>query len=169
MDKNIKVIENTKEKGESRSKILKDVERVKRNIDILKSEKKTMLKEQEKTNAFIEKVRVKVIRTLSLEIQKLGPFIQYCLMPRIRVSAKDALYCSVFLQKLCKLRKITFTHQIKLNFSIFSTLIPSLQCSSENEAYNLGVFFKEMLELTKNWNSESKLTNVNQEEKFQKK
>ena len=33
-------------------------------------------------------------------------------------------------------------------------LLPHIQCCSEKEAFHMGLFFKDLLQMTENWNNE---------------
>ena len=138
----------------------KDVERIERNIEILKSEWKNLKKEKEKVDEFLVSKKETIITTTNFDIRKLSPFIQYCLLPRLKISAKDSIFCVRFIEYIHQLRDTSFITQINFTFTLLMSLLPAIQCCSENEAYNIGVFFKEILELIKNWNDESKFLNV---------
>lgn len=158
MKNEITIVENTKK--ESRNKAVKDVERIKRNIEILKSEWKNLKKEKEKIDEYLMSRKDNILANSNFDIRKLYPFIQYCLLPRLRISAKDSIFCVRFVEYVHLLRETSFVNKINFAFTLLINLLPSIQCCSENEAYNIGVFFKEILELVKNWNDDSKFLHV---------
>lgn len=59
------------------------------------------------------------------------------------------------------LKGYPYLDQLEFKFNIVKVLIPSVQCCSEMEAKNLGIFFKEMLGFTENIHENSKLYAVN--------
>lgn len=160
MNDEITIVESKKEKGESKSKIAKDTERIKRNIEILNSEWKNLKKEKEKIDEFLLAKKEDILKSSNFDIRKWSPFIQYCLLPRLRISAKDSIFCVRFIEYIHYMRESSFIIQINFAFTLLINLLPSIQCCSENEAYNLGVFFKEILELVKNWNDDYRFLQV---------
>lgn len=151
-------MEQNKDKSE-KSKNLKEIERMKRNIEGLKQEKKNLLKESTKIHTFLKSRKDQLIEKLDFDIKKFLPFVQFCLLPRIKLSSADSIFCVKFIEFLHTIKGSTFSSQINLAFDLVSSLIPTLQSLSENEAYNMGVFFKEILEVSQNWNDEMKFYN----------
>lgn len=71
-------------------------------------------------------------------------FLQFCLLPRMRLSPGDALYCVNFLETIHKLIGSNFLNQLETIFNLFMLLLPNIKCCSEKEAFNMGLFLKDL-------------------------
>lgn len=58
------------------------------------------------------------------------------------------------------LKKYPYLDQLEFKFNVVKTLFPSVQCCSEIESKNLGIFFREILSMTENIHDNSKLYSV---------
>jgi Transcription factor/nuclear export subunit protein 2 len=146
-------------KADSKSKTDKATDKIKKNIEILKQEHSSQQKEKEKIDAFLEGHKDDIIRNFFNSEHNMA-FVQYCCLPRLRLSPSDAIFTVKFLNAMMTLKRYPYLDQLEFKFNIVKTLFPSVQCCSEMEAKNLGIFFREILSMTENIHDNSKLYSV---------
>jgi len=158
LKKEIALLESSKERTDS--KILKTIDRIKKGIVILQQEELNLQKEKDKIHSFIEAHKTAILNGFSLEPQKLVPFSQFCLLPRLRLSPEDAIYCSRIVDYLLDLNKVSFKKRLEAKFELVYLILPCLQCCSESESYNVGVFLKDILKFALDYHSDSQFEAV---------
>ena len=81
-------------------------------------------------------------------------FVQYCILPRLFMSPKDAIYCVEFLKRAHKLGPPGFRLLAVLD-RLFKELAFIARCSTERESINLGIFFGELMGMVSGWRKKS--------------
>ena len=143
-------------KADSKTKSDKVSDKIKKNIEILKQEHQSQQKEKEKIDVFLETHKEDIIKNFFNSDSNI-PFVQYCCLPRLRLSPSDAIFTAKFFDTLIQLKNLPYVDQLEFKFNMVKTLIPSVQCCSEMEAKNLGIFFREILAFSENIHDNSKL------------
>ena len=111
-------------------------------------------KEKEKIDAFQLANKDKIVANFGDVKKRPLELLQFCQLPRMRLSPGDAQYCAKFLDMTHKLIGSNFQNQLETVFNLIMLLLPNIKCCSEKEAFNMGLFQKEILQLTENWNNE---------------
>lgn len=147
-------------KGEAKNKSEREIEKLKKSIESLNKEKTSQQKEKEKFDQFLEEQKSRILDKIHEGFfrpiregdnnDSAGniPFLQHCILPRLRLSPEDAIYSVKFLKVLMNLKNLQFLDQLEFRFSIIKALFPAVFSCSEYEAFNLGLFFKELLGFT---------------------
>ena len=77
-------------------------------------------------------------------------FVQHCMLPRLLISPKDAIYCVEFLRRVHKLGSPGFRLLLVLD-RLFKELAFVARCTTERESINLGIFLGELMGLISGW------------------
>ena len=134
----------------------KNVDKVKKTIEVLKQELSSQQKEKEKLDQFLESKKEIIVQNFfNLECNL--PFLQYCCLPRLRLSPSDAIFSVKFINTMIALKGQPFLDQLEFKFNTVKLLYPTVLACSEVEAFDLGVFCEELLEITKNLNDNVRL------------
>jgi THO complex subunit 2 len=91
----------------------------------------------------------------SKENKLIACLLQSCVLPRALMSPEDAIYTAKFFETL---HKINTSHFSSLQFydKLLKEVLPTIYCSTENEAANLGIYLNETLRVLNKWSSERK-------------
>jgi THO complex subunit 2 len=143
-------------KADAKAKPDKNSDKIKKNIEILKQEHQSQQKEKEKIDAFLDSHKEDIIRNFFNSESNIA-FVQYCCLPRLRLSPSDAIFTAKFFDTIMALKEYPYLDQLEFKFNIVKVLIPSVLSCSEMEAKNLGIFFKEILSFTENIHDNAKL------------
>ena len=76
--------------------------------------------------------------------------VQHCLYPRLMLSPSDALYAINFLKMLVQL-KVPKINVLNIFAQIMKGIIPTINCCTNNESENLGIFFMEWFQMIDRW------------------
>jgi hypothetical protein len=158
MNNEIKRLEETK--PEAKNKVEKDIEKIKKSIEILRQEQSSQIKEKEKFDGFFQLKKTPILLNFFTTERNI-PFIQHCLLPRLRLSHSDSIYCAKFMHYVFNLQNYDPRDQLEFKFAVIKTIFPTIQCCSENEAFSLGVFLREILAFSENIFDSSKNFSVN--------
>lgn len=79
-------------------------------------------------------------------------FLQHCLLPRVRLSESDAMFCARFVLLLHDMSTPHFS-TLTLVDKCVRELLPLLHCCSEREAGNLGIFLHRLFAVLRGWRS----------------
>ena len=81
-------------------------------------------------------------------------FVQHCMLPRLLISPRDAIYCVEFLKRAHKLDSPGFRLLLVLD-RLFKELAFMARCTTERESINLGIFFGELMGMVSSWRKKS--------------
>jgi THO complex subunit 2 len=142
--------------SKSDSKSDKNLDRAKKNIEALKQEMSSKLVEKEKLNRYLQGKKDQLIANFFNSDINIH-FYQHCILPRIRLSPSDAIYCVKFINTIMQLKEISPIDQLEIRFNTVKYLYPTVLACSEFEAFNMGIFTEEILDITSNLNDNAKL------------
>lgn len=140
------------DKGDS-SQVKKKLDRINQVIENLKIEKKEYIENSKKCVAFLESRKDFMLHNINRPNDLSSAFMQYCIFPRLMLSPSDAIYAIKFIALLFrfKVQHIKFLDILEV---MLKRLLPAIQCCTENEAYNFGIFFVEVFRLIQYWQDE---------------
>lgn len=76
--------------------------------------------------------------------------VQYCILPRLFLSPKDAMYCVEFLRQIHKLGPPNL-RLLSVVDRLFKELGFMVRCCTPRESTNLGIFFADLMSLVSMW------------------
>jgi len=130
--------------------INKKLERNKQIISNLNAEYQKQAENNKKYLAFLESRKDHIISKITKKSELSSTFIQYCIFPRLMNSPSDAIYSIKIITALFKLR-VKLINILDILGVLLKQVLPAIQCSTEKEAYNYGIFFLEVFKLIHYW------------------
>jgi THO complex subunit 2 len=140
------------DKGEG-SQSKKKLDRINQIIENLKTEKKEYTENSKRYLSFLESKKHSMLNKLIRPNELSSSFMQYCIFPRLMLSPSDAIYSIKFIGLLFKY-KVPYINFLDILEMMLKRLLPAIQCCTENEAYNFGIFFVEVFRLIQYWQDE---------------
>ena len=108
-----------------------------------------MTKHSQDSLNFLE-ARAKELFPVSPSTEVYAALIQHCIYPRLMHSPRDALYSFHFIKTLHKLRVPNFSILAFIGESL-KCLMPAIHFCTEEQAENLGLFFRELITMLDHW------------------
>lgn len=150
--------DNTTLQSEGRSadsaQTMKKTERNKQTIQNLKTELQKQTESHKKYLKFLESRKDLMISKVTKKSDLSVTLVQYCIFPRLMFSPSDAIYAIKMIIYLYKL-KVKMINILDIVGVLLKRMLPAIQCCTEKEAYNFGIFFLEVFRLIQYWQSET--------------
>jgi len=83
-------------------------------------------------------------------------FILHCVMPRVKYSAADAMYCAKFIKCMHEMHTPGFS-SIQCYDKVIKDMVALVLCSTDAEANNLGIFLQHTMTLMSHWREDPKV------------
>eukprot|EP01022_Parablepharisma_sp_SALTPOND_P003062 TRINITY_DN1121_c0_g1_i1.p1 TRINITY_DN1121_c0_g1~~TRINITY_DN1121_c0_g1_i1.p1 ORF type:complete len:867 (-),score=104.28 TRINITY_DN1121_c0_g1_i1:1480-4080(-) len=142
-----------KEGKDENTQVAKKLERNKQIIANLTGEHQKIAENHKKYVAFLESRKEHILSKVTKKSELSSTFMQYCIFPRLMFSPSDAIYAIKLITLLFKLR-IRLINILDILGVLLKRMLPAIQCCTEKEAYNFGMFFLEVFRLIHYWQDE---------------
>ncbi len=141
------------DKGADSSQTAKKLERNKQSIANLNGELQRYTEINKKYTKFLESRKDAMISKVTKKADLSPTFMQYCMLPRTMFSPSDAIYTIKMITVLVRLR-VKLINILDIVGMLLKRMLPVVQCCTEKEAYNFGIFFFEVFRLIHYWQDE---------------
>jgi len=102
---------------------------------------------QKKTQALLEEINGRGVLMQDVLMNEFSSaFIQHCLTPRVRQSPSDSIFCLAFIAKMVEL-VIDKANVLHIFSQINKIFYPIVQCCTNKESENIGLFLSELFHL----------------------
>eukprot|EP00826_Nyctotherus_ovalis_P047430 TRINITY_DN5453_c0_g1_i8.p1 TRINITY_DN5453_c0_g1~~TRINITY_DN5453_c0_g1_i8.p1 ORF type:complete len:1085 (+),score=310.03 TRINITY_DN5453_c0_g1_i8:465-3719(+) len=135
------------------SQAKKKLDRINQVLENLKTEKSGYAENSKRCVAFLGSRKDLMLGKVTRPGELSSAFMQYCIFPRLMLSPSDAIYAIKFIALLFKF-KVQHINFLDILEVMLKRLLPAIQCCTENEAYNFGIFFLEVFRLIQYWQDE---------------
>jgi len=149
----------SREWKEEKNRKKRELKEAESNIKVLGAEMKAQKEHCQRVKEMLSKTLMdKLFITSQHDSQNdtIQALIQHCVLPRAVLSPEDAIYTAKFFHLLHNIDVPNFP-SLKFLDLVFRIVLANLFSSTEQEAYNLGLFFKEFMGPLRTW-AENRVT-----------
>jgi THO complex subunit 2 len=149
-------LRNSAEDEADKRKKKKEADKHMMTISSLQEEQLKQSSHRSRVLAAIERQKGLWLLNIENRNKTVETILQTCVFPRAVISPEDALYTAKFFALLHS-RELAFFSSIQYYDKVSRELTPTIYCSTEREASNLGIFFRETLRVLVGWYRDKRL------------